>query len=202
MNKGGGAGQMEHIKNSLDGYCCCIRCMKAVPGRQTFTNQPRKVLHPTDLSRDSNMCLYLAQTALLFQLFSYTILKAYPTTSAVTPVTHLQPASQRICPKSQQCLWKYSLQGVRQEGRGKVLRDPGSGQACTCKELHPRSSSCLRCNYHLEWLPWPNTCTDVVTQPIRVLFSGTVHLSSHAESCVRAFTLELSFTGRNEKQHT
>lgn len=58
------------LSNSLGGYYCCIWCMKPVPGRQTFTNQPHKVLHPY-LPPESNVCLCLAQVPLLFQLLGY-----------------------------------------------------------------------------------------------------------------------------------
>lgn len=66
-----------HLCSTLGGYDCCIQCMNPVLGRQTFTNQLCKLLHPY-LPPETNICLCLAQV-LLFQLFGYIVLEAFLT---------------------------------------------------------------------------------------------------------------------------
>lgn len=95
-----------HLCNTLGSCYCCIQCMNPIPGRQTFTNQLCKVLHPY-LPPETNICLCSTTVPAMwlhnFKSFSNQLNDGSYT---VTHAIHLQPVSQRISPNSQQWLWK------------------------------------------------------------------------------------------------
>lgn len=140
---------LPHLCNSLGGHYCCIQCMNPITGRQTFTN-PLCSPPPIPASRDQHMPVFGtgSTTVSAIWLHNFKSFSNQLNDGSYTGYTSWTCFSKFFLLHNSD-FWNNHCKGVRQEGRGKSWHDPG--QACTCKELHPWSSYCQRCNYHLEW---------------------------------------------------